>query len=554
MTLISDREVTQVWEGVENTVGKSLDVLYRLQKSCDSCLDRNAPSVIITTEPIRQAYLDLKRRGIRIRFITEVTRENIEYCKEIMKIAEVRHLDGISGNFTIADGTDYAGVATTQEAQPITQLLVSNVRAFVQQQHYFFEMLWRKAVSSEDRIKVLEEGIEPEFLEVISDGGIAADIYRKLASSVEREALLILPSAKALIREYELGILSSLVEASLNNNAIVVKIICPVDDSNKNILEWVIKKAPAIQILQAADSIESSILIVDGQKLLRAELRESDVGKFASSIGFSIYTNSRPTINSFRSFFELLWNSTIINEKLKQAYRVQREFISVAAHEIQTPLQSILGMSEIIESALEGRERGSVNAQDVRMISRNARRLDRLMQDILDIARIESGSLQITKRQFNLKDIILPLADDFRKQLSSLRPEEKNIQISISQPEKDIILYADKERITQVLSNLLTNAVKFTHSGTISITAERLEGEYVSISITDTGSGIDSSIMPKLFSKFATKSNKGTGLGLYISKAIVEAHGGKIWAENNKDGRGAKFTFILPGESKGFNA
>ena len=87
MTLISDREVTQVWEGVENTVGKSLDVLYKMQKSCDSCLDRNGPSVILTTEPIRQAHLDLKRRGIRIRFITEVTRENIEYCKEMMKIA-----------------------------------------------------------------------------------------------------------------------------------------------------------------------------------------------------------------------------------------------------------------------------------------------------------------------------------------------------------------------------------------------------------------------------------------------------------------------------------
>ena len=233
MTLISDREITQVWEGVEDTVGKSLDVLYKLQKSCDQCVDRNAASVILTTEPIRQAYFGLMRRGIRVRFITEITRENIEYCREIMKIAEVRHLDGISGNFTIADETDYAGVATTQEAQPITQLLVSNVRAFVQQQQYFFEMLWRKAVSSEDRIKVLEEGIEPEFLEVIRDGGIAADIYRRLASSVEREALLILPSAKALLREYELGILSSLAEASLNNNAIVVKIICPVDDSNK---------------------------------------------------------------------------------------------------------------------------------------------------------------------------------------------------------------------------------------------------------------------------------------------------------------------------------
>jgi two-component system sensor histidine kinase VicK len=553
LTLISDREVTQVWEGVENTVGKSLKVLYKLQKSCDLCVDRNGPSVILTTEPVRQAYLDLKRRGIRVRFITEVTRENIEYCREMIKIAEVRHLDGISGNFTIADGTDYAGVATTQEAQPITQLLVSNVRAFVQQQQYFFEILWRKAVSSEDRIREIEEGVEPEFLEVIRDGGIAADVYRKLASSVEREALLILPSAKAFIREYELGILSSLAEASVNNNAIVVKIICPIDDSNKNMLDWLMKKAPAIQVLQAAESIESSILIVDGQKLFRAELRESDLDKFPSSIGFAIYSNSRPTINSFRSFFQLLWNSTIINEKLKEAYQVQREFISVAAHELRTPLQSILGISEILESALQGQEeeeRVSVNAQHVRMISRNARRLDRLMQDILDIARIESGTLQIRKRQFNLKDVLLPLADDFRKQIDSLRPKDKNVQIIVSQPEKeddDITLHADRERITQVLSNLVSNAVKFTDSGTISIRAERLEGgEHVSISVTDTGSGIDSSIMPKLFSKFATKSNKGTGLGLYISKAIVEAHGGKIWAENNKDGRGAKFTFILP--------
>jgi two-component system, OmpR family, sensor histidine kinase VicK len=546
LTLISDREVTQVWEGVENTVGKSLDVLYKLQKSCDLCVDRSAPSVILTTEPIRQAYLDLKRRGIKVRFITEFTRENVEYCREMMKIADARHMDGISGNFTIADGTDYAGVATTQEAHPITQLLVSNVRAFVEQQQYFFEMLWRKAVSSEDRIRELEVGVEPEFLEVIRDREIAAEIYRKLASSIEKEALLILPSSKALVREYELGILSSLAEASMNNNAVAIKIICPVDDSNKNMLDWLIKKAPAIQILQAADSIESSILIVDGQKLFRAELRESNMDKFPSSIGFALYSNSRPTINSFRSFFELLWNATIMNEKLKEADRVQREFISVAAHELQTPLQSILGMSEILESALEGHERGPVNAQDIRMIARNARRLDRLMQDILDIARIESGSLQIRKRQFNLKDIILPLADDFRKQVDSLRPEDKNVQIVVSQPKRDITLYADRERITQVLSNLLTNAMKSTDSGTISIRTERVEAEHVSISVTDTGSGIDPSIMPRLFSKFATKSDRGTGLGLYISKAIVEAHGGKICAENNKHGRGAKFMFILP--------
>jgi signal transduction histidine kinase len=513
------------------------------------CVDRNAPSVILTTEPIRQAYLDLKRRGIKIRLITEIMRENIEYCRQMMEIAEVRHMDGISGNFTIADGTDYAGVATTQEAQPISQLLVSNVRAFVQQQQYFFEMLWRKALSSHDRIRELEEGVEPEFFEVIRDVAVATDIYRKLALSVEKEALLILPSAKALVREYELGILNSLAEVSMNNNnnnAVQVKIICPIEDSNKDVLDWLMKKAPAIQVLQSA-SFESTILIVDGKKLFRAELRERDADNFPNAIGFILYTNSRPTVNSFRSFFELLWNTKIMNEKLNEAYQVQREFISMAAHELRNPLQSILAMSEVIESRLEGQERGSFNVQDIRMISRNARRLNQLMQDILDTARIETGSLQIRKEQFNLKDIMLPLVDDFRRQIDSMKPAGTKVQITVSYPENDIMtLQGDKERITQVISNLLTNALKFTDSGTISIRVERLEEGYVSISIIDTGAGIDPAIMPKLFSKFATKSDKGTGLGLYISKAIVEAHGGKIWAENNKDGPGAKFTCLLP--------
>jgi signal transduction histidine kinase len=406
-------------------------------------------------------------------------------------------------------------------------------------------MLWRKAVSAEDRIREIEEGEEPEFFEVIRDGQIAEDIYRKLASSVKREALLILPSDRALIREYELGILNSLAEASLTNDAPVIKIICPFNESNKFVLDWLMKKAPAIQLLQS-DSFGSTILIVDGMKLFRAELRERDAHNFSNAIGFVLYSNSRPTINSFRSFFEMLWNSTAMNEKLKEAYRVQREFISMAAHELQTPLQSILGMSEIIESTLEGQEKGSVKAQDIQIIARNARRLDRLMQDILDIARIETGSLQIKKARFKLIDILLPLIDDFKKQTYSLSSESKNVHITLTQPDKDITLHADRERITQVVSNLLTNATKFTESGTISVKAKGIEGKHVCISVRDTGCGIDPSIMPKLFTKFATKSHKGTGLGLYISKGIVEAHGGKMWAENNKDGKGATFTFVLP--------
>ena len=269
MTLISDSEVTQVWEGVENTVGKSLDVLYKLQKSCDLCVDRNAPSVILTTEPIRQAYLDLKRRGVRVRFITEVTRENIEYCREIMKMAEVRHLDGISGNFTIADGTDYAGVATTQEAQPITQLLVSNLKAFVQQQQYFFEMLWRKAVSSDDRIRELEEGVEPEFIEVISDKNQAAELVLKLIREAKKEITVLLPNANAVERAGKMGLWHELIDAS--KNRIKIRVICPFTDPNATAILNNLQQESIVEFI-AGEETQSGIVIVDSSRFIAAEV------------------------------------------------------------------------------------------------------------------------------------------------------------------------------------------------------------------------------------------------------------------------------------------
>src|SRR3712207_4239920 len=123
----------------------------------------------------------------------------------------------------------------------------------------------------------------------------------------------------------------------------------------------------------------------------------------------------------------------------------------------------------------------------------------------------------------------------------------RDVKILYPQPH-DVEVYADKERIMQVLGNLLSNALKFTKQGTITICTEQNNNDKsnLTIKIIDTGFGIDHALILRLFTKFATKSEHGTGLGLYISKSIVEAHGGKIWAENNSDGRGATFTFTLP--------
>jgi signal transduction histidine kinase len=201
------------------------------------------------------------------------------------------------------------------------------------------------------------------------------------------------------------------------------------------------------------------------------------------------------------------------------------------------------------------------------MITRNAERLSQLSSDILDVTRIEGNSLELQKEQLNLNEILLSTIDKYKKQITKANIDIKLEFISKgtsaeSQLSDEIFVDADKDRISQVVSNLLNNAIKFTRGegGMVTVEVQKKYDDYGEIknsnntnknvavvSVKDTGSGIDPDIMPRLFEKFASKSFQGTGLGLFISKSIVEAHGGKIWGENNiSDGKGATFYFTLP--------
>jgi signal transduction histidine kinase len=227
--------------------------------------------------------------------------------------------------------------------------------------------------------------------------------------------------------------------------------------------------------------------------------------------------------------------------------------------ELRTPIQPILGLSEIVLSNTKDNN-NIQQAKLLEIISRNAKRLHRLTEDMLDVTKIESQSLNLNKEQFNLNDVITNAIDDIVTNRLSSSPSSKtndnNSAIKIWYKPQDVFVYADKGRISQVISNLLDNAVKFTKDkeGTITIMVEKKEKEHqknqqqVIVSIKDTGTGIDPQIMPRLFTKFATTKSQigGTGLGLFICKGIIEAHGGKIWAENNPDGKGATFGFSLP--------
>ena len=240
-------------------------------------------------------------------------------------------------------------------------------------------------------------------------------------------------------------------------------------------------------------------------------------------------------------------------EKLKAENSKLQLFINIAAHELRTPVMPIVGYAEILQEEIGERK-------EIKGIIYNAKRLDQLAGNILEGAKIENQTLQLSKEQFNLKDILTDIIDDY----DNLLAVKGRKDVKLRYEPKDILLVADKVRVGRVISNLLNNAIKFTAKGKITLNTEDIEqnelnnretkleqkneqqSREIQVSIKDTGTGLSPAILPKLFSKFVSTDSGGTGLGLFVSKNIVEAHGGKIQARNNDDGKGATFSFIIP--------
>ncbi len=214
---------------------------------------------------------------------------------------------------------------------------------------------------------------------------------------------------------------------------------------------------------------------------------------------------------------------------------MQTEFINIAAHELRTPIMPILVNVELLTDRL-----GSDN-DEIKIIVRNAKRLQRLTENILSVTRIESKSLALKREVFDINALIENVIKDERAHI-----ENNKARIVVNNDDgQPIYVEADRDRMAQVISNFLNNAIKFTKIGIITISSRIQDGNVI-VNIKDSGPGIDREIIPILFSKFVTKSDKGTGLGLYICKSIIEVHGGVISAENSPDGVGAIFSFSLP--------
>ena len=704
---ITSQRTSEILYGAENAVGRGVQFMQNVKKKMDIFFDHKAPSIVIDIEDYKNGYIDIRRRGAKIRAFTEITKENISYCKELMTIVdELRHLDGVRGGMAVSE-SEYMATTILEESQPLTEVIYSNAKEVVEQNQYIFDTLWSSAISAEKKIKEIEEGrviryetriienpdevikeigrlttssnkldtcvtsgglqyghnhffylkkklldkqergehkgiryitnIDNENLHIsktyldygiqirhmknlppmsfgVSDKEIAVtiekmeggkrvqsllisneplyvrhftslfeeiwrngidarhrmkqveegvesdieviqnpnrteDLYWNIIKSAEKEILLIFPTANAIIRQEKMGIIKCLAEATKSRN-IEVRILMPeVNLGNNNPAIEESKQSQQhqdnpnnslnLRYLQQLSDTKATILIADRKVSLVIELRDDSKSTFYEAIGLSTYSSSKAGVLSYVSIFENLWIQTELYEKLKVHDKMQKEFINIAAHELRTPIQPILGLTEAVLSKAKDESQREL----LEVVVRNAKRLRSLIENILDVTRIENQSLTLQKEKFNINRMILNVLEGYES-----RDTRKNDNVKIVfTPKDDFFVEADKERLMQVISNLMDNAIKFTDEGIITVILKRKqENNELIVSIKDTGSGIDSEITPRLFSKFATKSQTGTGLGLFISQNIVESHGGKIWAENNSDGKGSTFSFGLP--------
>ena len=517
-----------------------------------------------------------KGEGNGIRWITNIEEECVELVKTFldlnMQIKHVKNLPPI--NFVVGKKEVNLTIEKMEGGKMIQSLIASNEPSYVTYFYSIFEQLWSEGIDAQDRIRNITEGrAEETDIEIIPNPKKGIDNAWKILRSAKKEILIVCSTSNAFRRQLQIGGLQ-LLKGIVEKNNVKVRILVPADAEAKLTIKEISISNPGIDIRSLEEALQSSItiIIVDRKECIIVESKDDTKETSYDAAGITTYSNSKTIATSYVSIFESLWNQTELFEELKKSNRqlanlykqvsatneqmktssnMQKEFINVAAHELRAPIQPILGLAEVLRQQNQQPDNRedqmySENNELLNVIIRNAKRLQQLTENILDVTKIENNSMELNKEEFILNKAVLESFTDFANQLS--KEQKENVKLIVALDEGDVLVVADKHRINQVINNLLNNALKFTKQGQITLSTEKEKkyGKEVIVKIQDSGPGIDPDIMPRLFTKFATKSYSGTGLGLFISKSIVETHGGKMWAENNLDGKGATFLFTLP--------
>ena len=290
-----------------------------VKERIDCCADDNAPYSHFMLKPVRDGYIQLKNRGIKVRFITEIMKENLYYSKELMKIVELRHLDGIKGNFGISDGVEYRASPTSKQEGAPSEYIISTMKSFVEQQQYFFDMLWSKAIPAKQRIKEIEEGAKREFVETIRDPSEVQKLGFDLIKKAEEEILVLFSTANAFHRQEKAGALELLKEAA-TLRGVTVRILVLIYNNNTANERIQQMKDAAIDIRTIKPTFQNKLttLVIDRSICLTVELKDDSRETSDEAIGLATYSNSEATVFSYASIFENLWIQTQLHKRRQQ--------------------------------------------------------------------------------------------------------------------------------------------------------------------------------------------------------------------------------------------
>jgi signal transduction histidine kinase len=517
----------------------------------------------------------------RTRWIGIIDKETMHLIKSFLEFGmQIRHIQNMPPmNFAVSSEELYATIDEMKDGEMPCSLLITKEPSYVNHYKSIFEELWKKGVDATDRIKDIETGVDLSDIEVIPSSARAQDLYLDIVKSASEEILWIFPSTSAFLIQDEMGAIPLATQAARDRN-VKVRILTPANSFVERKIQQLKEYCPSCLIdfryIEQMSETKATILVIDRKSSLVMEIKDDSKTTFQQATGLSTYSNSKAGVLSYVAIFENLWRQAELYQRLKKSNeelaaankqleiegKMQQDFINIAAHELRTPTHSILGYAELLEI-----EKSKTRKDEyVYPILNNAKRLQRLIDDILDAAKIDNQTLRLQKEQFNLKDVIEDIVEGYDKKIKREQEEtslrwisKRKKRIALDYQPIDILVVADRNKVSRVISNLLNNAIEFTTEGTIAITTiiestktdnnkNVVNNNMVTVCIRDSGIGIDEGVFTKLFTKFATKSEKGTGigLGLFISKSIVEAHGGRIWAENNSNGKGSAFYFSLP--------
>lgn len=525
-----------------------------------------------------------------IRLLVEISKENLELVKKYVNLdIEVRHLTKEPSIYFAVTNCNVMATLERMTFDDLTEsLLYSNEPNYVRRFRLIFERMWNDSKPAEEVIKLVEKDEEIPVIETIESSVKTINLIKDLITNSSNEILGIIPSFEAFQRQVDTGMFDHMmkvvedkkisvrilvtdkikspganglihIESGEHRLSIRSKDLDDNTDSSRQADEFVIDGVETITIRSVYRGNirpQMGMVIVDKCRSLVIEPKESQSDSAIDHIGMASYSNSSQISKSYATMFETLWNYSktfsLIEksfESLKLHDKMQREFIDIVAHELRTPLQSILGLTEILKARTKEKETRDMLVT----VNENGVRLHRFVENVLTATKLEGHLSKLPRETFDLNSLIKETIYIYRERIENMKKSKmlnsKGIRFEHKGFDRAYNVNASKLHISMVLTNMLENAINFipaTEKGLISITVAH-RGKEVIVHIKDNGDGIHPEILHRLFSKFATKSFYGSGLGLYNCRKIIHLYHGGIWAKNNPPNeKGATFSFSLP--------